>query len=470
MIVDYDLVILGGAFQGRSAAAIATRQGARVALVEPPGQVEAAIAQQTWMQALTHAAQRAKQQRLWGEPTPALASIWVDLGQKARIATTIAQADLALDTLAASGVDVVSELGYFAPKPRLQVATPQRNLRARGYVLCPAVSAKIPAIPGLAQTPYWTLADLRSQPTPPPRLAILGRSPEALGVAQSLALLGVAVTLISRGDRLLSTEDEDISRYIETLLAAAGVTLHLSARPNRIDYSSGFQITFTNQDPLQADHLLVATAFEPQMTELNLPAIGLRSPSPALPVDDRLNTAHPRVFVCGPALGGYWATTTDQQDVSLAVANALYLPYRRLNRLQRPGLLPTVPPFARLGLTATQGQWGFGPAAQVLQVSLETALSAHLEGDITGLARWVVHQDGRILGAQICSPQAADLIQTTALLMRHNVGMAKLGQLGPLPHSELLHHLATAWQTARWQPGTWRRDWAENWFNWRRSR
>lgn len=280
------------------------------------------------------------------------------------------------------------------------------------------------------------------------------------------------MTLISRGDRLLPTEDEDISRYVETLLLAAGVKLHLGTRPNRIDYDQGFCVKFADRDPIQADHLLVATAFQPQIADLNLAAIGLHPPTQVIPTDDRLNTAHPRVFVCGPALGGYWATTTDWQDVSLAVGNALYLPYRRLDGLQRPGLLPTVPPLARLGLTASQGQWGFGPAAQVLQVSLDTSLSAHLEGDITGLARWVVHRDGRILGAQICSPQAADLIQSTALLMRHNIGIAQLERIGPLPHShsELLHQLANAWQTARWQPGTWRRDWAENWFNWRRSR
>jgi hypothetical protein len=30
--------------------------------------------------------------------------------------------------------------------------------------------------------------------------------------------------------------------------------------------------------------------------------------------------------------------------------------------------------------------------------------------------------------------------------------------------------LVEAWQRQRWQPGTWRRDWAENWFNWQRTR
>ncbi|MEL6882827.1 MAG: hypothetical protein AAFP09_20045, partial [Cyanobacteria bacterium J06607_10] len=47
-------------------------------------------------------------------------------------------------------------------------------------------------------------------------------------------------------------------------------------------------------------------------------------------------------------------------------------------------------------------------------------------------------------------------------------------RLPGLPTAQSLSGLVrTAAQKAtrsRWQPGNWRRDWAENWFNWRRSR
>ncbi|MEL6903460.1 MAG: hypothetical protein AAFP07_21190, partial [Cyanobacteria bacterium J06606_4] len=44
----------------------------------------------------------------------------------------------------------------------------------------------------------------------------------------------------------------------------------------------------------------------------------------------------------------------------------------------------------------------------------------------------------------------------------------------PLPPTaerltDLLKDAAGKAEHARWQPGNWRRDWAENWFNWRRS-
>ena len=55
MPVDYDAVIVGGTLEGRAAAAMAARQGARVALVEPPTVVATRIYRQLLGQGLSQA-------------------------------------------------------------------------------------------------------------------------------------------------------------------------------------------------------------------------------------------------------------------------------------------------------------------------------------------------------------------------------------------------------------------------------
>jgi pyruvate/2-oxoglutarate dehydrogenase complex dihydrolipoamide dehydrogenase (E3) component len=473
MGVDYDLVIVGGTVQGRRAAALAAREGARVALVEPPRRIDHGLDGQVGIELLTQVTGTGLDLGdLETLQTTFRSEGWANLRRRAALATELDLAPLSPAVLATMGVDVIAASGQFSPKPRLVFTTADRPLRARGYLLCLPIQSTVPAIPGLARTPYRTVDDLLTWDHLPDSTVILGRRPQAIALAQCLARLGCSVTLVSRGERLLPTEDEDLSLFGEQLLRAAGVDLRLGQRPTAIRYNGEFRVELEGGSVIRRQTLILGTAPRPDMAGINLSSLGIQSSPHGLTVDEQLRTVHPRVFACGPALGGYWATATDDQDVPIAVRNALYWPYRKLLTLQRACLLPTAPAFGRVGLSASQAQQWFGSEATMIQVYLGNTLATHLAGDVTGLCRWVVHRDGRLLGAQIWGVCARDLIQTVAGMMQNNRRIQHWERLSSLPHShaEILEQAVAAWQRQRWQPGTWRRDWAENWFNWRRSR
>ncbi|MGF1517748.1 MAG: FAD-dependent oxidoreductase [Nodosilinea sp.] len=468
MTVDYDGVIIGGTVQGRKAAALAAREGARVALVEPPGAVDRAIHHQIWLTALAQAG--AKENFGWDRLKCQVSAL-----------AAIAYPHLHLDCLATSGVDVVLEPGQFSPRPQLAVTTLSRRLRSRGYLLAPGTEVTVPEIPGLAETPYLTIDRLLALERLPESAVVLGRSGEAIALAQALALLGTRTTLVTRGDTLLPTEDADMSAFVAALLEAAGVTLQLGTELEHIHYKAGFELSLNQGDaisePLSAAALVLATASHPVLEGLNLSAVGIQPKTihgnpTMLPVDDRLATAHPRVFACGPALGGYWADATDHSDVAIALHNLLYLPWRKFSHLNRPALLPTAPEYARLGLTAAQARRWYGSAATVVQVPFGQVLKAHYGDDITGFCRWIVRDDGQILGAQICGPGASELMHTVALAVHQRIPLQRLEQVPTLSPSlaAMVPAMVDSWQQQRWHQGTWRRDWAENWFNWRRTR
>ncbi|MEP0909057.1 FAD-dependent oxidoreductase [Leptolyngbya subtilissima ST-M1] len=464
MTVDYDAVILGGTVQGREAAALAAREGARVALVEPPGEVERQVRRQIVLTSLAQA--RTSQSQTWESLKSQIGAL-----------EAIAYPHLSLDGLATSGVDVVLEPGQFSPRPNLAVTTLTRRLRSRGYLLTPNTAIAVPDIPGLAETPYLTLDTLLDLAAPPESAIVLGRSAAAVALAQALAQLGCHTTLVTRGDQLLPTEDPDISVFVEALLEAAGVTLKLNTRLDAIHYKDSFEVPLADGDLLKAQTLVLATASHPALGPLNLSSIGIHPQlvhgvATALPVNDRLATAHPRVFACGPALGGYWAESTDRQEVAIALHNALYLPWRKLSFLHRPALLHTAPEYARIGLTADQARCWYGSEATVVQVAFGQILKTHYGSDITGFCRWIVRADGQLLGAQICGPGASELTHTVALAIAQNISLPQLDRVPTLSPSqaEIIPLMVSEWQRQRWQHGTWRRDWAENWFNWRRSR
>jgi pyruvate/2-oxoglutarate dehydrogenase complex dihydrolipoamide dehydrogenase (E3) component len=473
MTIDYDGVIIGGTWQAREAAARATRQGARVALVEPPGAVEEQLWRQLTVQVLMRAG-AARQQIFPLKPIERITKEeWGSLRQQVHFAADVTDPHLGLDTLAIRGVDVVLEPGQFSPKPRLTFVTETRRLRGRGYLLSPPTRVTVPAIPGLGGTSLLTPETLLDLEEPPQSLVILGRSPDAIALAQALAQLGIQTTLVTRGSQLLPTEDQDISDFIESLLMAAGVNLRLNAKLNSIDHADHVIFQLNHGDRIKASHGLMATARRPELASLNLERVNVKTtPARYLSVDDQLRTTRSRCFAFGPGLGGYWADHTDDQDGRAALYNALYLPWKRIQQLNRVGWMATTPEFARFGMTAQQAIRAYGEAAWVVQIPYEKVASSHLDTRITGFCRCIIHQRGQILGAQIVGARASDLAQTLALLAHQQIPIQHMAQLTSLPmtYTYLLHHICEAWQKLRWRPGLWRRDWAENWFNWRRSR
>ena len=65
----------------------------------------------------------------------------------------------------------------------------------------------------------------------PEHLVIIGGSYIALEFAQMYRRFGARVTVIEKGPRLASREDEDVSAAIKEILEAEGIDVHRRCRP-----------------------------------------------------------------------------------------------------------------------------------------------------------------------------------------------------------------------------------------------
>jgi pyruvate/2-oxoglutarate dehydrogenase complex dihydrolipoamide dehydrogenase (E3) component len=163
MTVNYDGVILGGTIQARLMATRAARQGARIALVEAPMSVNRQQRRQMTIAVLARAGAARQSQWFPAPPRPLDSSDWASLRQRVALAVEMADGQTSLHDLAVAGVDIVPEVGQFAPKPRLAITTESRRLTGRSYLLSPPVEVMKPAILGLSEAPVLipeTLLDL----------------------------------------------------------------------------------------------------------------------------------------------------------------------------------------------------------------------------------------------------------------------------------------------------------------------
>jgi len=504
MGVDYDLVIVGGSLAGRYAAAAAVAQGARVALVEPhPAETDPYFLSQVWLQAWQQVAMAQVQRYqagMWGLPSPDLTAdplTTVDWSQTTAWSQAIAAqtiSPLSRDRLTLMGVDVIPETGQFQQRPHLRLLTETRSLTARAYLLAPASQAIVPALAGLPAVGYLTPITLGQRVTQlPPQLAIVGQHPSSVILAQALNRLGVEVTLITADPYLLVHLDPDIALVLQAQLEAEGVRVltqcaitQVAPQAARVQIHLGSHALGAHapESPvLDVDALLVAAGWQLAWGDLNLESLGLKRNAPGdrdaqsgqLRLNRHLQTSHPRIYCCNQTD----SETTRQQQVRVALRNALFWPLWRTAPQEQPQLLPTQPEVASVGLLAAQAYRRYGQdRVWVLQQSMATIAAAQVQSQTSGFCKLVVHRNGTLLGAHLLGPGATSLIAPITLALRQRLKVAALAQGTPaLPAdltvpgvalAALVSQTAAQWPVTQWQHSPIWQNVLESFFGWRR--
>ena len=469
MAVDYDLVVLGGTQAGQEAARYAAQLGARVALV-----MQGLEGRRSPLQTLgTIWTTRASN---LGYQSPEITeSSWQWAIQRATlIADTLTREDF--QQLMVQGVDVVAEQGQLVGDRPLQVETPSRHLTTRALLLATGNVPRPPAISGLESVSYETPERVLQREILPQSVIVLGCSPTALMLCQILRRWERPVTLVTSKSSLLSQEDPDVSRWIMAQLRAEGVQLWLktpvktiNAGPADPPHQSGVALHLADET-ITATALIVAAA-GPSTAGMNL--AHFIDDCSFLGVNGYLQTSHPRIYACGSVLGGYEMSAIARQEARIAVTNALFWNRQTIDYCNLPYDLLTQPEMARVGLTEPQARRRYGQEDLLVsrQPLYENPKAQWLESTI-GFCKIVAHRSGPILGVHGVGPEANEWVQTLAGLMIQKTPWQTIANQGTIPHSlhEVLRQTVQQWECDRWKPGQWRRDWAENWCNWRRSR
>lgn len=115
-------------------------------------------------------------------------------------------------------------------------------------------------------------------PTLPKRLLVVGGGYIALEFASLFARLGVAVTVLHRGDNILRGFDEDIRDRLRDALKEAGIAFRLGCTIERIEElpDGTRRAHCATGAPIEADVVLVATGRRPNTRGLGLEKAGVR--------------------------------------------------------------------------------------------------------------------------------------------------------------------------------------------------
>jgi len=321
-----------------------------------------------------------------------------------------------------------------------------REVAGRRILIAAGSAPVIPPIEGRELA--LTSDDLLFLSEFPPSLVLVGAGAIGLEMASAFNDFGSAVTLIGQDDEILAGFDADVARYLRTLLAERGVTFHTGARVTALAGRRGDVVTrFAVGDAPRETRsaavcLAVGRRFDPRALGDGVPA--LATSRLGLATDPFLRTSLPGVYAAGDAAGNVQLTTTAAYEGRVATANALQGDILESDLSVVPQVIFTTPEIAKVGLTHREAR-GRGVDCHVATHDMRGASNGVASGEDAGYLK-LVFEGGteRLLGVQMVSYRAAELIQLAALAVREGATAGRLAaQLSVHPsHGERLIKVA----------------------------
>ncbi|OAJ63692.1 FAD-containing oxidoreductase [Paraburkholderia ginsengiterrae] len=278
--------------------------------------------------------------------------------------------------------------------------------------------AVVPPLEGLERIRYYTNSNLLELTELPSHLVIVGSSYIALEFAQIFRRFGSKVSVLVRGERVLTREDADFAESVQKVLAREGVEFHFGVQPSRVEphphHEHEVCIGFEQNVPaLEASHLLFATGRVPNTDDLGLTAAGIATDKHGtIPVDGQLRTNVPGVWAIGDVNGRGAFTHTSYDDFQIVTANLLGGGARTADTRIMAYAVFVDPPLARVGLSETEVRKS-GRAALIATMPMSRVGRAGERGETDGFMKVLVDAQSRqILGAGIHGIEGDEAIHT----------------------------------------------------------
>jgi dihydrolipoamide dehydrogenase len=249
-------------------------------------------------------------------------------------------------------------------------------------------------------------------PDKPNTLAVVGAGASGAEIASAYARLGTEVTLFEALDRVLPTEDADISKVVDRGLKRQGITIHTNTFVENIE-STESVCRYTHGDTqAEADWLVIATGRGPDIEALGSDKAGVnRAEAGLIDVDGAMRTSAEGIYAIGDLVHGPALAHKASDEGIIAVEDAAGLTTHPIEYADVPRATFCTPNVGSFGLTEQQARdQGHDVVVGKLQYGAVGAGTVY--GDRTGLVKIVGEKHyGELLGGHIVGTRATELIQ-----------------------------------------------------------
>ncbi|GMA30067.1 dihydrolipoyl dehydrogenase [Litorihabitans aurantiacus] len=249
----------------------------------------------------------------------------------------------------------------------------------------------------------------------PGSLIIAGSGAIGVEFAYVMKNFGVDVTIVEFLDRMVPTEDVDVSKELLKHYKKLGVNVLTSTKVERVeDTGSGVKVTVSSNGEervLEADRLLSAIGFAPRTEGFGLEAAGVQlTDRGAIAIDDYMRTNVPNIYAIGDVTAKMMlAHVAEAQGIvaaeTLAGAETMSIDYAFI-----PRATYCHPQIGSMGLSEQQAK-DAGHDVKTSTFPFSANGKAQGLGDAVGFVKIVADAErNEILGAHMIGPDVTELL------------------------------------------------------------
>jgi dihydrolipoamide dehydrogenase len=269
----------------------------------------------------------------------------------------------------------------------------------------------------------WALADL------PARLAVVGAGASGAEIASGYARLGSEVLLLEAVERLLPSEDADISRLVERGLKRQGIAVHTGAPLADVKASENSVSFSYEEDSAEVDYLVICAGRGADIDALGLAEAGVEVDERGLvKVDGAMRTSRAGVYAIGDIVLGPALAHKASDEGIIAAEDSAGLETHPIAYVDIPRATFCTPNVGSFGLTEAQAHEQ-GYDVVVGKVPYGAVGGGIVYGDRSGMVKLVGESKyGELLGGHIVGARATELIQELVNVRALEGGFAEVAR------------------------------------------
>jgi len=267
--------------------------------------------------------------------------------------------------------------------------------------------------------------DILSLKNLPKQIAIIGGGFIGCEFASIFNDLGAEVTIVELMDRIIPEADSEISKRLEAEFKKQGIKIKKSSQVAKVDIADKTTIEIKDQEPLEAEVILLCVGRRPNTENLGLENIGVKAEKEGIVVDNKLKTSVPNIYAIGDAIGGHYLAHAAAYEGEVAVENITgketIVDYSGI-----PSCIFTQPEISSVGMTENKAR-ELNIDYKVTKLPFAAVSKAHIAGKTNGSIKLITDAEtDSILGVHIMGMLASELISDFAVCIKNGLSAQEL--------------------------------------------
>tara|TARA_B100001142_G_scaffold330330_1_gene398199 strand:- start:5165 stop:6550 length:1386 start_codon:yes stop_codon:yes gene_type:complete len=337
-------------------------------------------------------------------------------------------------------IDVIMGYGKVLTGKKVEVKSDESTkiLAAKNIII--ATGGRSRELPSLRQDGKKIIGyrEAMNLPKQPKKIVIVGSGAIGVEFAYFYNAMGSKVTIMEYLPNILPNEDIDVSKALESTFKKKGIEIHTSTEVTNVDTSGkSCIVSYKNSkgdQKMDFDIVLSAVGVSTNIDNLGLEAMGIKTESGRVVVDDLYKTTAPGYFAIGDIVHGPALAHVASAEGIICVEGIAGHEPEPLDYSNIPGCTYCSPEVASVGMSEKQAI-DAGHEIKVGKFPFSASGKASAAGTKEGFVKMIYDAKyGELLGAHMIGSNVTEMIaEIVAVRKLETTGMELLKTVHPHP-------------------------------------